>query len=277
MTSLRIHSAISATALLAFGLSANAASLVINNLNSAPSSSIAIGGATTSIVNYDGVGAARLTTGLDNNDQATILISGSFGNFGDLLTDPDLSFEYRFQKAPDAAGAPAAAAFAAPALSLVLYDENFAGDGYLTIKYEHYWNIGNAVVPTDSWIIANLDYTQGAMWSSSGLGLANSSGGPPLFNLQNILDGTASSTAALSDDLVLDFSALPDAGLIGIQLNVGSYNQGQDGYVDYLSMTTGAGTTTYDFQVQVVPVPAAAWLYGAALVCLVWMRRKPAA
>ena len=271
----RIYSAISATALLAFGLSANAASVVINNLNSAPSASSAVGTATTSIVNYDGVGAARLTTGLNNNDQAEILISGSFGNFGNLLTDPDLSFEYKFLKASDAVGAPSAAAFAAPALSLVLYDEDFVGDGYLTIKYEHYWNIGNAVVTTDSWITANLDYTQGALWSSGGLNLANSSGGPPLFNLQNILDGTASSTAALSDNLVVDFSALLDAELIGIQLSVGSYNQGQDGYVDYLSMTTGAGTTTYDF--QVVPVPAAAWLFGSALVGLGWMRRKPAA
>ena len=272
---LRIYSSASAIALLAFGLSANAANVVITDLNSAPSSSSAVGGATASIVNYDGLGAARLTTGLNNNDQAEILISGSFGNFGNLLTDPDLSFEYKFLKASDAAGAPSAASFAAPALRLVLYDENFSGDGSLTIKYEHYWNIGNAVVPTDSWITANLDYTQGAMWSSGGLGLANSSGGPPLFNLQNILDGTASSTAALSDNLVVDFSALLDAELIGIQLSVGSYNQGQDGYVDYLSMTTGAGTTTYDF--QVVPVPAAAWLFGSALVGLGWMRRKPAA
>ena len=272
---LRIHSSASAIALLACGLSANAANVVITDLNAAPSSSSLVGGATASIVNYDGAGAARLTTGLNNNDQADILISGSFGNFGGLLTDPDLSFEYKFQKAPDAAGSPAAAAFAAPALGLVLYDEDFVGDGYLTIKYEHYWNIGNAAVPTDSWITANLDYTQGAMWSSGGLGLANSFGGPPLFNLQNILDGTASSTAALSDDLAVDFSALLDAELIGIQLSVGSYNQGQEGYVDYLSMTTGAGTTTYDF--QVVPIPAAAWLFGSALVGLGWMRRKPAA
>ena len=71
---------------------------------------------------------------------------------------------------------------------------------------------------------------------------------------------------------MLDYSALFDADLVGISLSVGSYNLNQEGYVDYVAMTTSAGTTTYDF--QVVPVPAAIWLFGPALACLGWMRRK---
>jgi hypothetical protein len=220
---------------------------IINDLDTQTIQDI-IGGATTSIVSFDGYGAAKLTTGLANEDKAEIMISGNFGNFGDLLTDSELSFEYRFYKAPDAPGAPAAAAFAAPALGLVLFDEDFVGDNYLVIKYEHYWNIGGAAVPTDTWITAKLDQTEGAAWSTGGLGLANSAGGPPLFALQNIVSGTASSNANLSNDLLLDFSELYDAEVVGILVGVGSYNQGQEGYVDYMSITTMGGITLFDFE-----------------------------
>ena len=32
---------------------------------------------------------------------------------------------------------------------------------------------------------------------------------------------------------------------------------------------------TYNLQLQVVPVPAAAWLFGPALAALGWLRRRP--
>ena len=176
-----------------FLTNAHAATIVITDQNAPPSSASTVGGGTASIVNYDGAGALKLTTANDVNDQADVVISDNFGNFGDLLTDSSLAFDYRFQKADVSGGNE----FAAPALSLLLYDEGFEGDGFVTLKYEHYWNIGNAVVPTDDWIIGTIDFSGGGVWSSGGLGLENSFGGPPLFTLQNILDGTASSSALL--------------------------------------------------------------------------------
>ncbi len=263
-----LQAALSALVLLTIGSVANAAVINITDPDAAPVSSTIAGSGTASIVHYDGSDALRLTTNVDVNDKANVTVDGSFGNFGDLLNDSALNFEYRFQKADVAGGN----IYAAPALSLFLYDENFAGDGFLEIKYEHYWGIGNAAVTTDTWITANIDFTQGPMWANDGLGLNNSSGGPPLFTLQNILDGTASSTVALTEDMVLDYSALFDADLVGIGLTVGTYNVNQEGYVDYVSMTTSAGTDVYNF--SVVPIPAAAWLFGSALAGLGWLRRK---
>jgi hypothetical protein len=261
---------------LLFSVPAYAATYNISNVDSSLVSASTTGNGGLSIVSYDGSDALRLTTGFANEDEAGVRIESNFGNFGTLLMDSNLGFEYRFQKASVVGGN----AFASAAFSFSLYDENFSdgvdNDGFVTIKYEHYWNTGNTSVDENDWITATMDFNSGAFWANGGLGLANGAGGPPLFTLQDIIDGKTSANANLSGNGVYDFNALMDADIVSIGVSVGSYNQGQEAYVDFMALTTSAGTDTYNFQVASVPVPAAAWLFGSAIIGLVGSKRQRA-
>jgi hypothetical protein len=241
---------------LFISMSSTASMITVDDLDLAMS--VETSGGALALVTYDGKGALKMTTVLDNNSKSAYYLvddSGSFGIFGDLLNQ-GLDLEYSFLKQADQQGAPIAAAFAAPALTLGLYNESFNGDGYIELKYEHYWNIGNAAVPLETWTVANINSSAGQMWGNGGLDLPNTGGGPRFYSFNDILNGTASSTGLFTSDIPsIDFSSLLSADLVNISVQVGSYNQGQTGYVDYVKMTTDQGSTTWDFQANANQVP----------------------
>jgi hypothetical protein len=246
---------------LFISMSSTASMITVDNLDLGMS--VETSGGALALVTYDSKGALKMTTGLNNDSKSAYYLvddsdSGSFrsfGIFGELLNQ-GLDLEYSFLKQADQQGAPIEAAFAAPALTLGLYNESFNGDGYIELKYEHYWNIGNAAVPLETWTVANINNSAGQMWGNGGLDLPNTSGGPRFYSFNDILNGTASSTGLFTSDISsIDFSSLLSADLVNISVQVGSYNQGQTGYVDYVKMTTDQGSTTWDFQANANQVP----------------------
>lgn len=116
---------------------------------------------------------------------------------------------------------------AAPSFQLQIDANGDAEGGFTTLVYEPYWN--GAVVPA-TW--QQWDVDAGLFWSSRTVSsgtctLVAGAGGPPLYTLEQIK------------------AMCPNAVVLGIGVNVGSFNPG------YTVATDGVtfNDTTYDFEV----------------------------
>ncbi len=200
-------------------------------------------------------GAAKLTTGLSNTDKAEIGIGGNFGTIGNFVASQgQLGYDY-YKSASDANP------FAAASMKLAVADPNSGGVKFLI--YEAYGNMpGNP--PVDTWTNVTINSGSGTFWHNGILG-EDSQGANVAAG--KTLDGWASE---LGD-------AFLELQIIGLSVGVGSYNQGMTAYFDGVFFYGNDHELLYDFEVSVVPLPAALPLYGAGVAILGflgWRRKK---
>ena len=201
------------------------------------------------------IGAALLTTGASNDDRAQVGVADDYGIASEILTDSSLSLEYSFYKG----SAGDLNIWAAPSIKLTLSNPSAAGDGYGMLVYEPYWQQSPLVPPTtDDWVSVAISSTSGLFWWDGGFGEPNSFGGPPLRTL--------SEWAGVFDS---DFEG---ASLAEVSVGVGTYNQGQTGYFDDVSISFTGYSATYDF--EPIPEPSTALLLFLGLVGLAHRRRS---
>ena len=86
----------------------------------------------------------------------------------------------------------------------------------------------------DMWTEVNIDQDSGLFWWTGGFGQGNSAGGP----LLETLEGWASVFSS-------DFA---DANLILVSIGVGSFNQGQIGYFDDVTIVGTEADAHYNFE-----------------------------
>lgn len=207
------------------------------------------------------IGAARLTTGASNDDKAEVGVSDAYGNARTLFEDAfGLNYSYFKEDVGNA--------FAAPSIKLTLFSSTCnSGDCFGTLVYEPTWNQSSPgtsqLVPTGDWESVAITADSGLFWWTGGFGKPNTAGGPPLNTLTDWMtafDG--------------DFET---ANLVGLSMGVGTYNQSQDTYFDDVRISSATGySASYNFEPAVVPLPAAAWLFGSALLGLAAVKRKKA-
>ena len=212
---------------------------------------------TASIVDLTGVGgnletnqplptgAAKLTTDATNPSMAEVGVADDYGLAGQIISNLTLAYDYY-----KAAGSPSNAP--APSLKLSFFNPAAAGDNFVSLIYEPYWNNGGAAV-TGAWTNVAISATSGLFWQNGGFGQANSAGGPPL----NTLSGWLSTFDA----------GFANATLVDLRVGIGTFNPSETVYFDNVKINNGAGINrTYDFEAAApVPLPAAAWA-GFALI-----------
>lgn len=240
--------------------------------------SLQVGGGTSGIVDVDGVGGnlssaqplpggvVQLTTGFDNADRAEIAIDGDFGSAATLLTSMSLGYDY-YKQAVIGGNATAA-----PTLKIALFTPGGTGDSYGQLIYEPNWNQsgGGSQAPTaDVWQSVSVGASTGSTdgtgtggwWWTGGFEIGSSSAGPPIKSL--------SEWAA--DFQAADPTDFANARVIQVSIGVGTYNQGQVGYFDNVSISGTSLDATYDFQ---VPEPSSLALLGLAGLGFMARRRR---
>ena len=198
-------------------------------------------------------GAVRLATGFSNDDEARVVTYDDFGDAAVTLADLEVGFSY-FKQTVDGGNV-----FAAPALRIGIESASGTGDNSGELVYEPYWNQpggGAPAAPADAWQTVSIfsatgggnpdnQNLNGGWWWDGGFEVSNSFGGPPLRSLEEWV------TVFEAADAV-DFGT---ARMVSVGFSVGSYNQGQIGYVDNLSIAVpGSLGVSYDF--SAVPEPA---------------------
>lgn len=208
-----------------------------------------------------GTGAVRLTTTGDP-DKAEAGTSGNFGTVGDFINAGSLSYDYFKDSAVNGN------ASAAAAIKLTIFDTtDVNGDGFGTFIFEPTWNlIGPGVpttVPTDQWLTAAIDGTNGSFWHTGLYGFDNQFG-----------DGSDGNS--LQDWLGIFGDTLLDATIIGISVGIGTFNDDVVTYFDNVAFSNGGINKMYDFEVAPIPVPAALplLLSGLGLLGFLGLRRK---
>jgi len=183
------------------------------------------------------IGAALLTTRVaENGDKAEVGVADAYGLVSDIMSS--LAVGYAYYKADVSGGN----AFAAPSIKLTFYDPDYVGDGFVTLVYEPTWNQpgneGSSVaVPVDTWTNVAIDQNTGLFWGTGGFGQPNTAGGPPLLTLAQWVNTFDSGFA--------------DADLVLVSVGVGTFNAGQEGYFDDVTIDHGAGggySASYDFE-----------------------------
>jgi hypothetical protein len=202
------------------------------------------------------IGAALLTTTLgDNADKAEVGVADDYGLASAVLNAVELAYSY-YKETVGGGNA-----FAAPSLKLTVYTAGGAGDNYGQLVYEPTWNQpggGSQASPADAW--QHLTITpatgggdgdgSGGWWWSGGFEVPSGAGGPPLRSLAEW-----ATTFAAADPT--DFA---NARVVQVSVGVGTYNLGQIGYFDRVSITGTSADCTYDFEPMVsVPVEKTTW------------------
>lgn len=186
------------------------------------------------------IGAALITTDFTNDAKAEVGVPDDYGIPNDIFSTLNLSYSYF--KAANATQNSSAA----PALKLTFSGGFICSDCNGTLVYEPYWNGSNApsgADPTqDQWITATIDENSGYFWSTGMFGSINSGGGPPNKTLAEWKD-------------TLD-AAFRTSTLILVSVGVGSYNQGQIGYFDDVSIAHSTYNESYDFEPPAPPAPS---------------------
>jgi hypothetical protein len=191
-------------------------------------------------------GAVRLTTGFSDTDKAEIGVVDAYGTPNDVFST--LSVAYAYHKASVAGGNQAAA----PSLKLAFWNADYDAvegqDGYVELVYEPYVDLGGNPTP-DVWSSVTIDEDTGLFWATGGFGQGHSTGGPPYRTLAQWKTVFA--------------SEFGDAELVRVSIGVGSYNQGQLGYFDQVSISHSSGggyLASYDFEFEARGLPAvSAW------------------
>lgn len=190
------------------------------------------------------IGAAKLTTRVaENADKAEVGVADAYGRVADIMSS--LAVAYAYYKAD----VPGGNAFAAPSIKLTFYDPDYVGDGFVTLVYEPTWNQpanpgASLVVPNDVWTDVAIDQNTGLFWGTGGFGQPNTAGGPPLQTLAQ--------WAGTFD------AGFADADLVLVSIGVGTFNPGQEGYFDDVTIDHSAGggySASYDFE-PLVPAGA---------------------
>ncbi len=182
------------------------------------------------------VGAAKITTDLTNSAKAEVGVLNEYGQPTNIFST--LNVAYSYHKATNAGQNLSAA----PSIKLTFFnsvcdDVASSGDCFATLVYEPYLNDDGPTPTLDTWTTVNIDQNTGVFWTTGGFGFGNSGGGPPYKTLAEWLSESSS-----------DFG---DAELVRVSIGVGSYNQGQIGYFDDVSISHSSGdgfSESYDFE-----------------------------
>ena len=86
-------------------------------------------------------GAAKLTTNLTNDAKAEVSVRDNYGVVGSILSSLNLNYAFYRDNLPGGNQA------AAPSIKLSFFNANYAGDGFVTLVYEPYWQTGVSVNP----------------------------------------------------------------------------------------------------------------------------------
>lgn len=185
------------------------------------------------------IGAARLTTDFTNAAKAEVGVYDAYGQAGSILST--LQVAYSWHKAAN----PGQNLNAAPSIKLTFFNpscvdatNNPSLDCFGALVYEPYQNGFGNNPAVDTWNTSALDYYTGLWWWTGGFGSPNQGGGPANMTLGQ--------WDTLLSSLSTDFSG---ADLVLVSVGVGSFNQGQVGYFDdvTVSHSSGSYSVSYDF------------------------------
>ena len=206
-----------------------------------------------------GPGGVRFTTD-GNADKATLDRRDWDTPFDALLT-----LEYTWYRETGGDGV------AAPALKLILdtseanptgpqSEARYETVGDKILVYEPYLQGG--AIQDEIWTTESMDTTEGEFW------LVNLTG-------VSVLPATDPSDLRTLQQWQTEFNNAGQSGVItSLQLSIGSGSPGLDSYVDFLSFSSSAGQTTWNFEATPVPEPTALSLAIALLMGIAIRQRR---
>jgi len=141
-------------------------------------------------------------------------------------------------------------------------------NSYFQVKFDI---VGDQYVSLDSSLSSVALNGQGDIWIQSGLSLINNASNEYLLGAV----AQSQSSSLGGDWWVTDYVS---NGTLNIKrdffLSQGSYTLTAGAYGAQSSSGYGQGRSTYDFTLTAVPLPAAAWLFGSAIVGLFGFTRR---